>query len=81
MIDRTDKTNVMESFEGKILVIAGKYDKAVKTDLMLKNLPDKTNIKSYLLDCGHNGHWEKPQVCAAIINTELLHNLPKNLVL
>ena len=81
MIERTDKTNVMESFEGKILVIAGKYDKAVKTDLMLKNLPDKTNIKSYLLDCGHNGHWEKPQVCAAIINTELLHNLPKNLVL
>ena len=70
----------MEKFEGKILVIAGKYDNAVKTDVMLKNLPEKTNIKSYLLDCGHNGHWEKPAICAEIINTELLHNLPKKLV-
>ena len=80
MMERTDKTSVMEKFEGKILVIAGKYDNAVKTDLMLKNLPEKTNIKSYLLDCGHNGHWEKPAICAEIINTELLHNLPKKLV-
>lgn len=80
MIERTDKTSIMENFEGKILVIAGKHDNAVKTDEMLKNLPDSTNIKSYLLDCGHNGHWEKPEICAAIINTELLHNLPKNLV-
>ena len=80
MMERTDKKSVMEKFEGKILVIAGKYDNAVKTDLMLKNLPEKTNIKSYLLDCGHNGHWEKPAICAEIINTELLHNLPKKLV-
>jgi hypothetical protein len=58
MMERTDKKSVMEKFEGKILVIAGKYDNAVKTDVMLKNLPEKTNIKSYLLDCGHNGHWE-----------------------
>ncbi|TXF77240.1 alpha/beta fold hydrolase [Chryseobacterium sp.] len=80
MIDRTDKTSCMENFEGKILVIAGKHDNAVKTDEMLKNLPDSTNIKSYLLDCGHNGHWEKPEICASILNTELLHNLPKNFV-
>ena len=80
MMERTDKTSVMGKFEGKILVIAGKYDNAVKTDVMLKNLPEKTNIKSYLLDCGHNGHWEKPAICAEIINTELLHNLPKKLV-
>ncbi len=46
--------------------------------MMIKNLPDRTNIKSYILDCGHNGHWEKPGICAEIINTELLHNLPKN---
>jgi pimeloyl-ACP methyl ester carboxylesterase len=77
MIERTDKTSVMKTFEGKILIIAGKHDNAVKTDLMLKNLPDRTNIKSYLLDCGHNGHWEKPEICAEIINTELLRNLPK----
>ncbi|MBW8359489.1 MAG: alpha/beta fold hydrolase [Weeksellaceae bacterium] len=80
MLERTDKTGVMENFEGKILVIAGKYDNAVKTEVMLKNLPDRTNIKSYLLDCGHNGHWEKPEICAAILNTELLHDLPKNFI-
>ena len=80
MTDRTDKKSVIENFGGKIVVIAGKHDKAVNVEKTLKNLPDKTNIKSYTLDCGHNGHWEKPAVCAAIINTELLHNLPKNLI-
>ena len=80
MIERTDKSAVMQNFAGKILVIAGKHDNAVKTDVLLKNLPDRTNIKSYLLDCGHNGHWEKPEICAAILNTELLHNLPKNFI-
>lgn len=78
--DRTDKTSVIENFGGKIVVIAGKHDKAVNVEKTLKNLPDKTNIKSYLLDCGHNGHWEKPAICAEIINTELLHNLPKKLI-
>lgn len=80
MTERTGKESVMQNFEGKILVIAGKHDNAVKTDLMLKQLPDRTNIKSYLLDCGHNGHWEKPEICAAIVNTELLHNMPKHLI-
>ncbi|SNV43724.1 2-hydroxy-6-oxononadienedioate/2-hydroxy-6-oxononatrienedioate hydrolase [Chryseobacterium taklimakanense] len=80
MIERTDKKQVLENLDAKILVIAGKHDNAVKTEVMIKNLPDKTNIKSYILDCGHNGHWEKPEVCAAIINTELLHNLPKHFV-
>ena len=80
MIERTDKTAVMQNFGGKIVIIAGKHDNAVKSDVLLKNLPDRTNIKSYLLDCGHNGHWEKPEICAAILNTELLHNLPKNFI-
>ena len=80
MIARTDKKSVLENFEGKILVIAGKHDNAVQTDKMLNQLPDKTNIKSYVLDCGHNGHWEKPSICAEIINTELLHHLPKKLL-
>lgn len=80
MIERTDKLKVVQSFEGKIIVIAGKHDSAVKTDLILNDLPDQTNIKSYLLDCGHNGHWEKPSICAEIINTELLHHLPKKFV-
>ncbi|MBF6609956.1 MAG: alpha/beta hydrolase [Chryseobacterium sp.] len=80
MIERSDRMHVIQGLEAKILIIAGKHDSAVKTDLLIKNIPDKTNIKSYVLDCGHNGHWEKPEVCAAIINTELLHNLPKKLV-
>ena len=80
MIERTDKTTVLNNFEGKILVIAGKHDNAVKTALVFNHLPDQTNIKSYVLDCGHNGHWEKPAICAAIINTELLHHLPKNFI-
>lgn len=80
MVERTDKTHVLENLDAKILVLAGKHDNAVKTELMIKNLPDKTNIKSYVLDCGHNGHWEKPSICAEIINTELLHHMPKHLV-
>jgi len=81
MIERPDRKSVLENFAGKILVLAGNHDNAVKTENTINNLPDKTNIKSYVLDCGHNGHWEKPEICAAIINTELLHNLPKNLML
>ncbi|MBK1898183.1 alpha/beta fold hydrolase [Chryseobacterium paridis] len=81
MVERTDKRHVLENLEAKILVLSGKHDNAVKTETTINNLPDRTNIKSYILDCGHNGHWEKPSICAEIINTELLHNMPKNLVL
>ena len=80
MIERTDKKSVLENFEGKILVLAGKHDPAVNGEKTLHHLPDKTNIKSYLIDCGHNGHWEKPSICAEILNTELLHHLPKRLI-
>ena len=72
MIKRTDKSEVLENFEGKILVICGKHDSAVNSDKTIQNLPNKKNVKSYILDCGHNGHWEKPAICAAIINTELM---------
>jgi len=81
MIERPDRNSVLENFQGKILFLLGKHDSAINSEKAIKNLPDKTNIKSYVLDCGHNGHWEKPAVCAAIINTELLHYLPKKLVL
>lgn len=81
MVERTDKRHILENLEAKILVLAGKHDNAVKTENTINNLPDKTNIKSYVLDCGHNGHWEKPTICAEIINTELLHHMPKKLVL
>jgi 2-succinyl-6-hydroxy-2,4-cyclohexadiene-1-carboxylate synthase len=74
MKERTDKLAILENFEGKILVIAGKFDNAVNSEKTLKNLPNKKNVKSYLLDCGHNGHWEIPAICAAIINEELAGN-------
>ncbi len=80
MAERPDRTEILENLDAKILIIAGQHDNAVKTDSLIEVIPDKTNIKTYVLDCGHNGHWEKPTVCAEIINTELLHNLPKHLV-
>lgn len=80
MAERPTRTNILENSDTKILIIAGKYDNAVKTESLLKIIPEKTNIKTYVLDCGHNGHWEKPTICAEIINTELLHNLPKKFV-
>ncbi|MBP6576448.1 MAG: alpha/beta fold hydrolase [Chryseobacterium sp.] len=81
MIERPDRSKILENFEGKILILSGKHDSAVNSEKTIKNLPDNTNIKSYVLDCGHNGHWEKPEVCASIINTELLHHLPKKFIL
>lgn len=81
MVERPERKDILEKLDSKILVIAGKHDNAVKTEAMIKNLPDRTNIKSYILDCGHNGHWEKPSICAEIINSELLHHLPKKFVL
>ena len=76
MIERPNRKKVLENFNGKILLILGNHDTAVKTNLTVKNLPDRTNIKSYVLDCGHNGHWERSSICAEIINTELMHNFP-----
>ena len=81
MAERPDRTEILENLDAKILIIAGKYDNAVKTEYLFKIIPEKTNIKTYVLDCGHNGHWEKPTICAEIINTELLHNLPKHFLL
>lgn len=72
MIERTDKKNVIDSLESTILVIAGKFDNAINVTKLFQGLPDRKNVKSYMLDCGHNGHWEKPKICAEIINTELL---------
>ncbi len=76
MIERPNRKRVLETFSGKIVLISGNHDNAVKTEKTLKSLPDRTNIKSYVLDCGHNGHWERPSICAEIINIELMHNFP-----
>ncbi len=73
MIERPDRKSVLEQFEGKIILIEGRLDNAVNSIKTIAELPDRKNIKAYLLDCGHNGHWEKPSICAEIINTELLN--------
>lgn len=72
MAERPDRKSVLENFDGKILILAGNHDSAVDTEKTIKNLPEKSNIKSYILDSGHNGHWEKPEICAAIVKTELI---------
>lgn len=71
MILRPNRLPVIEKFERKVLFILGKHDNAIDSIEIIQSLPNKPNIKTYLLDCGHNGHWEKPEICATIINTEL----------
>lgn len=78
MKERKDMTSLLATLPAKIVLLAGRHDNAINSSKTLQLLPDKTNIKAYLLDCGHNGHWEKPAICASIINTELLHHLPKS---
>lgn len=72
MIERTNKTDVLKVLDIKIILIAGKYDTAVNSEVTFKNLPKRENIKFHLLDCGHMGQLEQPDLCAEIINTELL---------
>lgn len=71
MVERRNRVDVLEKFDGKILIITGKHDGAVKNNIFLNQLPNRENIRIYTLDCGHNGHWEKPIICSAIINTEI----------
>ena len=74
MAERPDRTEILENLDAKILIIAGKYDNAVKPENLLKIIPEKTNIKTYVLDCRTQWTLGKPTICAEIINTELLHN-------
>lgn len=71
MMERPNRIKVIETFPRKILVIAGEKDNAVNTSDLLKNLPNQENLKVHVLPCGHNGHWELPEVCAHIIVQEL----------
>ena len=72
MIERPNRTKILIEFNNPILILAGKHDNAVKTEEFFQHIPNRKNIKTYILDCGHNGHWEKPSICSAIINIELL---------
>ncbi|MFW2135652.1 alpha/beta fold hydrolase [Chryseobacterium sp. TY4] len=70
---RPNRKSVLEQFDGLILLIEGRFDNAVNAIKTIVELPERNNIKAYLLNSGHNGHWEKPSICAEIINTELLN--------
>ena len=72
MAERPNRTKILLEFNLPILIIAGKHDNAIKTETFFEHIPNRKNIKTYILDCGHNGHWEKPIICSSIINTELL---------
>lgn len=73
MVERPNRLSALKDLEAKVLIITGRYDGAVKNELFISSLPERSNIKVYTLDCGHCGHWEKPEVCSAIINQELLN--------
>ncbi len=72
IMERPDRKAVLEIFDGKILMLLGRHDNAVDFNKTLADTPDRANIKAYILDCGHNGHWEKPEICAEIINCEIV---------
>lgn len=73
MMLRPNRQSVLFDFPGKIVLILGRHDAAVNAIKTLEELPDRDNIKAYILDCGHNGQWEMPTVCSTIINSELLN--------
>lgn len=72
MMERKNRKEIVEEYKGKILFISGKHDQAVSSKELLEDLSEKQNIKSYLLDCGHNGHLELPEICGSILNHELI---------
>lgn len=74
MIERPNRKTVIEELDCKIMFILGRHDQAIDSDKLYKDLPQKANIKAYILDCGHNGHLELPEVCGQVINHELLTN-------
>ncbi|MHA6696451.1 alpha/beta fold hydrolase [Chryseobacterium sp. A321] len=74
MMERPNRKAVIEELDCKIMFVLGRHDQAIESDKLYKDLPQKANIKAYVLDCGHNGHLEIPEVCAQVINHELLTN-------
>lgn len=71
MMLRPNRFSVVDTLKGKVMFILGKHDNAVNASEVMKQIPMKENIKTYILDCGHNGHWEKPIVCSSILIEEL----------
>lgn len=72
MCERPETTEVLKNFPGKIFIFCGREDEAVETEKFWKKIPVQKNVKAYMLPCGHMGHWEMPEICAEIINAEIL---------
>lgn len=72
MIERPDRKSVLENITCKGIVITGRYDTAADAKQILEALPYRRNLRAYMLDCGHQGHLEKPKICASILKSELL---------
>ena len=71
MILRPNRTNVLNNLNFKVLLISGNRDLAISYNQMHDELEDKQNIKKYVLDTGHCGHFECPEICASIILKEI----------
>ncbi len=74
MMARPNRRSIIEEMDSKVLIILGRHDGAIDSHSLFKDLPLKSSLKAYMLDCGHNGHLEIPELCAAVINHELLSN-------
>ena len=67
MMCRIDRTDILNFFQKKILIIVGKYDNTMDVVKFINKIPQKDNIRVKLLDCGHNGYLEMPKRCSEII--------------
>lgn len=70
MIQRPDRTTVLESFQRPVLFIIGKHDTAVPLQISLEqcHLPSVSHIH-ILENSGHIGMWEeKPRATAFLLN-------------
>ena len=71
MMQRPDRRDIALQLGSNLLVLLGKEDSAINSEVLLLEL-EPTEARTHLLSCGHNGHIELPEQCAKILNAELL---------
>lgn len=65
---RPDRTGVLENFAGKIGIVLGKYDRTVDPEAFKAVIPDRGNITTLELDCGHLSYFENKDETIAFVN-------------
>lgn len=71
MMARPTRKSVLKKLNCKILIVTGRFDVAADYKQIIENLPDRDNIHAYMLNCGHQGHLERPAICTEILKREL----------